>query len=125
MRSSADTSGQNATGTLEVDLPAQNGQIAFQLASQDAGAVMRLLPIAPDKSGKPSFWQVTAGHGQATGSLGFSPAGYYRQLVAGYSVPQPNRGLVAHVPDYLSLLIVLVIGLGLLGVAIAQFARTE
>ena len=40
---------------------------------------------------------------EASGPLGFSPAGYYRQLVAGYSVPQPNRGLVAHVPDYLSL----------------------
>jgi hypothetical protein len=37
------------------------------------------------------------------GTLGFSPASYYRQLVAGFTVPQPNRGLVAHVPDYASM----------------------
>ncbi len=32
--------------------------------------------------------------------LGFSPANYYRQMEAGFSVPQPDRGLVAHVPNY-------------------------
>jgi hypothetical protein len=84
--------GQNATGTLAVDLPTARGQIDFQLASQDAGAVMRLLPIAPDKSGKPAFWQVTAGHGQATGSLGFSPAGLVIDLgldLADVRSPEP------------------------------------
>jgi hypothetical protein len=35
--------------------------------------------------------------------LGFSPANYYRQMEAGFSVPQPDRGLVAHVPNYTAL----------------------
>jgi hypothetical protein len=84
--------GQNATGTLLVDLPTARGQVDFQLLSQDAGAVMRLLPIAPDKTGKPAFWQVTAGHGQATGSLGFSPAGLVIDLgldLADVRSPEP------------------------------------
>ena len=32
--------------------------------------------------------------------FGFSPANYYRQMVAGFSVLQPDRSLVAHVPSY-------------------------
>ena len=35
-----------------------------------------------------------------SGPFGFSPAHYYRQMQAGYTVPQADRGLVAHVPDY-------------------------
>jgi hypothetical protein len=35
--------------------------------------------------------------------LGFSPANYYRQMEAGFTVPQPDRGLVAHVPNYSAL----------------------
>jgi hypothetical protein len=35
-----------------------------------------------------------------SGPLGFSPANYYLQMKAGFTVPQPDRGLVAHVPDY-------------------------
>jgi hypothetical protein len=36
----------------------------------------------------------------STATLGFSPAHYYRQLLAGYSVSQPDFGLVGHVADY-------------------------
>lgn len=37
------------------------------------------------------------------GSLGFSPRNYYRQLSAGYSISQPDFGLVGHVADYRTL----------------------
>lgn len=33
-------------------------------------------------------------------TLGFSPANYYRQLVAGYTLSTPGFGLVSHVTDY-------------------------
>lgn len=33
-------------------------------------------------------------------TLGFSPANYYRQLLAGYSTSQPDGGLVGHVADF-------------------------
>jgi hypothetical protein len=33
-------------------------------------------------------------------TFGFSPANYYRQLVAGYTLSTPQRGLVSHVTDY-------------------------
>jgi autotransporter translocation and assembly factor TamB len=64
--------GQSASGTLSADLPNRTGRLDFQLATEDAGAVMRMLPQEP---GPPAFWRVTAGHGRATGTLGFSPAG--------------------------------------------------
>jgi hypothetical protein len=35
-----------------------------------------------------------------TATLGFSASGYYRQLVAGYSMSTPDRGLVSYVADY-------------------------
>ena len=34
------------------------------------------------------------------GSLGFSPARYYRQLAAGYTINKPDMGLVGYVADY-------------------------
>jgi hypothetical protein len=34
--------------------------------------------------------------------LTFSPAHYYRQMDAGFTVPQPDRSLVSHVPAYAS-----------------------
>jgi hypothetical protein len=37
---------------------------------------------------------------KTTPSLGFSPAEYFRQLVGGYSISKPDRGLVAYVADY-------------------------
>jgi hypothetical protein len=40
--------------------------------------------------------------GRAT-SLGFSPAGYYRQLTGGYSISEPDFGLTAHIADYRAL----------------------
>jgi hypothetical protein len=89
--------GQSATGTLEVDLPKRTGQLAFQLASEDAGAVMRMIPgEVPAGSGPPAFWRVTAGHGQATGSLGFSPAGLVIDLGLDLAdVRSPDPAIVA------------------------------
>jgi hypothetical protein len=40
----------------------------------------------------------------ANATLGFSPADYYRQLEAGFTVPLPSRGLLARVPDYPSVI---------------------
>ena len=87
--------GQSATGTLSVDLPARTGRLDFQLASADAGAVMRLLPADPTPA-TPAFWRVTAGHGQATGSLGFSPAGLVIDLGLDLAdVRSPDPAIVA------------------------------
>ncbi|HZF08563.1 MAG TPA: translocation/assembly module TamB domain-containing protein [Thermoanaerobaculia bacterium] len=85
--------GQNATGTLSVDVAAKTGRIDFQLASQDAGPVMRMIPADP---GPPAFWRVTAGHGQATGSFGFSPAGLVIDLGLDLAdVRSPDPAIVA------------------------------
>ncbi|HEV7516612.1 MAG TPA: hypothetical protein VGR07_09965, partial [Thermoanaerobaculia bacterium] len=95
--------GQNATGSLEVDLPRRTGHLDFQLASQDAGAVMRMIPGAASSASSsvsagvpPAFWRVTAGHGQATGSLGFSPAGLVIDLGLDLAdVKSPDPAIVA------------------------------
>lgn len=36
-------------------------------------------------------------------TLGFAPAHYYRQLLAGYTTSQPDGGLIGHVADYRTL----------------------
>jgi hypothetical protein len=36
-------------------------------------------------------------------SLGFSPRNYYRQLVRGYTISQPDYGLLSRVADYRTL----------------------
>jgi hypothetical protein len=41
---------------------------------------------------------------KGAGSLGFSPANYYRQMQAGLALMLPNRGLVAKVPSYTDML---------------------
>jgi hypothetical protein len=40
---------------------------------------------------------------EAGGTVGFSPANYYRQLEAGFATVRPDGGLVAHVPNYATL----------------------
>jgi hypothetical protein len=40
----------------------------------------------------------------ANATLGFSPADYYRQLEAGFTVPLHSRGLLARVPNYPSVI---------------------
>lgn len=79
--------GQNAMASVAVDLPGESGKIDFQLASQDAGAVMRMIPVDPK-----AFWNVTEGHGQATGSVAFSKAGLVVDLgldLADVRTPDP------------------------------------
>ena len=67
-------------------------------------------PLVHMRGGRVHFAQLTMApvdltlvpKGRAT-SLGFSPAGYYRQLTGGYSISEPDFGLTAHIADYRAL----------------------